>query len=162
MKVNEKRGVKMQRLFTVHDVSNFIIIYCKQGKISVNNMRLNGLLSYLYYDSKARFGYPLFDEEPVRMKHFYIIESIYQQFQYMGAEEILFIPSDFDFMTLLDSDFKGLPKRLSPELLESVEAVKGVVGDYIKGRVEVLKDVSVFDFLETLDDKQIAKEMEGR
>lgn len=146
----------MSNSFTTYDISNFIIDYCNKKYVNINNMKLNGLLSYLYYDSIEKLGYPIINEKPVRNKSFYVVESAYNRFRHMGAENVKFIPNDFDFMSLLEEGnwrLQSQPSRLSEDLIEQMNVVKKSTGNYIEKHIESLKNISIFDFAETLDKK---------
>lgn len=141
-----------------YDASNFIINYCIEMNISINNLKLNAMLSYIYYESINQFGDSILNEKPVRNSFFYLIESVYNRFSYMGAEPITCIPGDFDFMTLLDDDFDiESTNRLSKELLYGVESVETLAGSFIKNQIERLKNKSIFDFIDIIDKKNFYK-----
>lgn len=103
-----KEGIYMA--YPVNAIADYVINYAKNAGNYVNNLKLQKILYYLEARFLAEEGKSLFTEDIEKWQYGPVVPTVYYRFNHLGAEDITHVPADFDFMSLLDDDFRKTPE----------------------------------------------------
>lgn len=152
MKLDNLNNDTINRFYDVDIVSNVIISRCLNKDISINNLRLNQFLCIIEGEWHTLCSGVLLSERPVLNSKFATLPSVYNRFKYLGSNPIRSIPSDFNFLSLLEET--DTPTEVhSQELLSQMKKVDNEVGNWIVYILNDYLEVPIFELIDIVKEE---------